>query len=223
MILVQQAQRNWRDSGIAGVQTCSIWTGNDGDGGYLAKFQAGARFPKHAHDGWEQILVMEETLLFAAATRLFQQRGFNGLGMRQIAEHLQIKAPSLYHHFASKEDLTRHAPRRYREEQATRLLAIEDGEDLAEQLRMYAGLFAEMLHDGNRLCMYVTMVREPSFQEQGCVDELQLFAKQNIDWLEKILHAGKGGARLQGGCTRTRTGGNHLRVFRGLHDGFPCR
>jgi len=139
-----------------------------------------------------------ETIL-GAATRLFQQRGFNGLGMRQIAEHLQIKAPSLYHHFASKEDLTRHALRQYREEQATRLLAIEDGEDLAEQLRMYAGLFAEMLHDGNRLCMYVTMVREPSFQEQACVDELRLFAKQNIDWLEKILHARKGGARLPAG------------------------
>ncbi|NVD74436.1 TetR/AcrR family transcriptional regulator [Duganella sp. BJB1802] len=136
-----------------------------------------------------------ETIL-GAATRLFQQRGFNGLGMRQIAEHLQIKAPSLYHHFASKEDLTRHALRQYREEQATRLLAIEDGADLAEQLRMYAGLFAEMLHDGNRLCMYVTMLREPSFQEQACVDELQLFAKQNIDWLEKILHARKGASRL---------------------------
>ncbi|MYN18623.1 TetR family transcriptional regulator [Rugamonas sp. FT107W] len=139
-----------------------------------------------------------ETIL-GPATRLFQQRGFNGLGMRQIAEHLQIKAPSLYHHFASKEDLTRHALRQYREEQAARLLAIEDGEDLAEQLRMYAGLFAEMLHDGNRLCMYVTMVREPSFQEQACVDELQLFAKQNIDWLEKILHARKGGSRLPAG------------------------
>lgn len=150
------------------------------------------------HAKKNQPALTRETIL-GAAIRLFQQRGFSGLGMRQIAEHLQIKAPSLYHHFASKEDLASHALRQYREEQATRLLAIEDGEDLAEQLRMYAGLFAEMLHDGNRLCMYVTMVREPSFQEQACIDELQLFAKQNIDWLEKILHARKGAPRLPAG------------------------
>ncbi|MQA18823.1 TetR/AcrR family transcriptional regulator [Rugamonas rivuli] len=139
-----------------------------------------------------------ETIL-GAAIRLFQQRGFSGLGMRQIAEYLQIKAPSLYHHFTSKEDLTRQALQQYREEQATQLLVIEGMGDLSEQLRMYAGLFAEMLHDGNRLCMYVTMVREPSFQEQACIDELQLFAKQNVDWLEKILHAKNGTQRLPSG------------------------
>lgn len=145
-----------------------------------------------------QLPLTRETIL-GTAIRLFQQRGFSGLGMRQIAEYLQIKAPSLYHHFSSKEDLAKQALQQYREEQATRLLAIEDCGDLGEQLQMYAGLFSEMLHDGNRLCMYVTMVREPSFQEQACIDELQLFAKQNVDWLEKILHAKKGARRLPSG------------------------
>jgi anti-sigma factor ChrR (cupin superfamily) len=64
MILARQNERNWCDTGIAGVQTCSTWTGNDGDGGYLAKFQAGARFPKHAHHGWEQILVLTGAIRF---------------------------------------------------------------------------------------------------------------------------------------------------------------
>jgi|GEM_PF-3146352 len=150
------------------------------------------------HAKKNQPALTRETIL-GAAIRLFQQRGFSGLGMRQIAEHLQIKAPSLYHHFASKEDLASHALRQYREEQASRLLAIEASGDLGEQLRMYAELFAEMLHDGNRLCMYVTMVREPSFQEQACIDELQLFAKQNIHWLEKVLRARKGAPSLPAG------------------------
>lgn len=150
------------------------------------------------HAKKNQPALTRETIL-GAAIRLFQQRGFSGLGMRQIAEHLQIKAPSLYHHFASKEDLASHALRQYREEQASRLLVIEASGDLGEQLRMYAELFAEMLHDGNRLCMYVTMVREPSFQEQACIDELKLFAKQNIDWLEKVLRARKGAPSLPAG------------------------
>jgi len=131
-----------------------------------------------------------ETIL-DAAIRLFQQRGFGGLGMRQIADCLQIRAPSLYHHFASKEDLARQALQQYREEQATRLLAIAEKGDLSEQLQMYAELFAQMLNDGKRPCMYLVMVREPSVQEGSCTDELRLFAKQNVDWLEAILRKRK--------------------------------
>ena len=131
-----------------------------------------------------------ETIL-DAAIRLFQQRGFDGLGMRQIADCLQIRAPSLYHHFASKEDLARQALRQYREEQATRLLAIAERSDLSEKLQMYAELFTEMLNDGKRPCMYLVMVREPSVQEGSCAEELRLFAKQNVDWLEAILRRGK--------------------------------
>ncbi|NHZ94874.1 cupin domain-containing protein [Massilia sp. CCM 8734] len=64
MMLARQETRDWCDSGIAGVQICSTWTGNDGDGGHLARFQAGARFPKHAHHGWEQILVVAGAIRF---------------------------------------------------------------------------------------------------------------------------------------------------------------
>ncbi|KQV61509.1 MULTISPECIES: cupin domain-containing protein [unclassified Duganella] len=64
MNLVRQINREWCDSGIPGIQTCSTWTGNDGDGGYLARFQAGARFPKHSHHGWEQICILEGAIRF---------------------------------------------------------------------------------------------------------------------------------------------------------------
>ena len=64
MILVRQDDRDWCSAGIPGVQTCSTWVGNDGDGGYLARFHAGARFPKHTHQGWEQIFVLEGVIRF---------------------------------------------------------------------------------------------------------------------------------------------------------------
>ena len=127
-----------------------------------------------------------ETIL-DAAIRLFQQHGFGGLGMRQIADRLQIKAPSLYHHFASKEDLAREALRQYREEQSARLLAISESDDLTGKLQAYAELFAKMLHDDIRPCLYLAMVREPSVQEESCTTELRLFARQNVNWLEGIL------------------------------------
>lgn len=64
MILVQQKDRIWSESGIPGVQTCPTWASKNGDGSYLAKFQAGASFPKHTHIGWEQIIVLEGLIRF---------------------------------------------------------------------------------------------------------------------------------------------------------------
>lgn len=129
-----------------------------------------------------------ETIL-SAAIRLFQQFGFSGLGMRQIADNLGIKAPSLYHHFASKEDLAQYAMQQYRAEQAARLQVIAEAGNLtlAQQLLEYTELFAQMLSDGGRPCLYLMLVKEPSFQESPCLEELRLFVAQNVDWLERIL------------------------------------
>ncbi|MFG1401316.1 TetR/AcrR family transcriptional regulator [Xanthobacter sediminis] len=79
--------------------------------------------------------------ILGAAIRLFQQRGFSGLGMREIAAFLKIEVPSLYHHFSSKEALAQQAFEQYRENQAIRLRAIEDLGDLAGRLKAYAALF----------------------------------------------------------------------------------
>lgn len=125
--------------------------------------------------------------ILGAAIHLFQQHGFSGLGMRQIADCLQIKAPSLYYHFESKDDLARSALQHYREEQFYQLQEIEKLGGLTEKLYAYSELFAEMLNDEKRLCLYLIMVREASFQQEPCVSELRLFVKQNIDWLEDTL------------------------------------
>lgn len=49
----------------------------------------------------------QETLrdIRAAATRLFHIHGFDATTMRQIAAEVGIEAPSLYNHFASKDEL----------------------------------------------------------------------------------------------------------------------
>jgi AcrR family transcriptional regulator len=44
--------------------------------------------------------------ILAAARELLEEEGPDALSMRRVAARLGIKAPSLYKHFASKEDLT---------------------------------------------------------------------------------------------------------------------
>ncbi|MDD5824080.1 MAG: TetR/AcrR family transcriptional regulator [Firmicutes bacterium] len=39
------------------------------------------------------------------ALKLFSERGYDGVGVNQIAEAVGIKGPSLYYHFKSKEDI----------------------------------------------------------------------------------------------------------------------
>ena len=43
--------------------------------------------------------------VFESATVLFGDRGYHGVSMRDLAEHLGIAAPSLYKHVASKQQL----------------------------------------------------------------------------------------------------------------------
>lgn len=64
MILNRADTRTWAETGLAGIVSCTTWSGNDGDGGYLAKLSAGAHFPRHGHDGWEQIIVLSGAVRF---------------------------------------------------------------------------------------------------------------------------------------------------------------
>ncbi|MEG0308536.1 MAG: TetR/AcrR family transcriptional regulator [Clostridium sp.] len=45
-----------------------------------------------------------ETIIYEALT-LFSRRGYDGVSMRDVATSVGIKAPSLYNHFKSKEDI----------------------------------------------------------------------------------------------------------------------
>lgn len=42
-----------------------------------------------------------------SAQRLFRERGYAAIGMRELAKEVGMKAPSLYNHYKSKDDLLR--------------------------------------------------------------------------------------------------------------------
>jgi TetR/AcrR family transcriptional regulator, transcriptional repressor for nem operon len=142
-----------------------------------------------------------ETIL-DAIIRLFQKQGFSGLGMRQIAQSLNIQAPSLYYHFASKEEIAQQALRQYSDTVAARLQALEGRGDLADQLRFYVEYPAQMLADGARPCLYLTLVAEPIFQSGPCAEELNRFVEMNLDWLAAAIRGS--GRKLPGGLDDRR-------------------
>lgn len=71
-----------------------------------------------------------------AALTLFAERGYLGTGMRDLAEHVGIRAPSLYNHLGAKQDLLRELV----DEAMADLLtahraALASSPDVVEQLR----------------------------------------------------------------------------------------
>jgi TetR/AcrR family transcriptional repressor of nem operon len=128
--------------------------------------------------------------ILGAATRIAQAHGYNGLNFRDLAADVGIKAPSIYHHFASKADLGTAVAKRYWEDSAGDLETIskEMGDPL-RALHEYPSIFRRSLENGNRLCLCSFMSAEYDDLPTGVQKEIQAFADVNVAWLSKNLAA----------------------------------
>jgi AcrR family transcriptional regulator len=81
------------------------------------------------------------------ATRLFAERGFEGTSMADLAEHVGLRKASLFHHFASKEELRRAVLERLVLRVTATLAdaAKPDGEDFGKRIDLVTDKVVEML------------------------------------------------------------------------------
>lgn len=122
--------------------------------------------------------------------RLFSQRGYDAVGVEQIAAAVGIKAPSLYKHYKSKQDIFdaifEETARRYEEftdtisvhvrnsEQDVTVFEKISADDLVEKVR---SLIAYSLHDE-----YVSMFRRMMTIEQFRSPELsELYSQRYVN------------------------------------------
>jgi TetR/AcrR family transcriptional repressor of nem operon len=130
--------------------------------------------------------------ILTAATRIAQAHGYNGLNFRDLASEVGIKAPSIYHHFASKADLGAAVAKRYWQDTAARLdgMTAEFAGDPLRALHEYAArTFRPSLANGNRICLCSFMSAETDDLPPEVRKEVQAFADVNITWLGKTLVA----------------------------------
>src|SRR5690606_4897112 len=96
-------------------------------------------------------------LIIQAATRLFAEKGYEGMTMKEIAREVGIKAPSLYAFFESKEDIFLHIYREVMEGHLQLAKANTEPSDqtVKEQLeRMLHTIMEYQLQDPLRMKIY---------------------------------------------------------------------
>lgn len=130
-----------------------------------------------------------------AARRSAQAHGYTGLNFRDLAGEVGIKAASIYHHFPSKADLGAAVAKRYWEDTAADLEALQgSAQDAISCLARYPQIFRRSLESENRLCMGSFMSAEYDDLPEPVKKEVQTFADINVAWLAaRLREAGLSG------------------------------
>lgn len=142
-------------------------------------------------------------IILNQAVALIEQKGEPALSMRELAEALGIKTPSLYHHVASMEelwiDISRYASERLRQAQLAAIQGKERDEALCALAWAYRGFARE--HTG----LYQVIILLPSLPEEArgqlaemvaepifqALTKYELTPEQAIHWqrvLRGIIH-----------------------------------
>lgn len=130
--------------------------------------------------------------ILAAATKIAQAHGYGGLNFRDLAEDVGIRAASIYHHFTNKADLGAAVARRYWQDSAAALEALQvESADPLQSLHRYPETFRKALENANRICLCSFMAAESDDLPAEVMKEVRTFAEVHIAWLSKALLAAK--------------------------------
>lgn len=114
--------------------------------------------------------------------------GVSAFSYGDLAKELGIKAPSIHHHFRTKEDLVTAIAERYRLEFADAVATIPAG-SAQERLQGYAELFARTAQS-DQLCLCGAVAAEWLSVGDGPRQEVAVFFADQVGWLEAEIAAG---------------------------------
>lgn len=128
-----------------------------------------------------------ETIM-AAARKMVQTRGYNGLSFRELAKEVGIKSASIHYHFPTKGDLGAALAKRYTEDGLQYLDGLRShSEDLNVWMKGYTDVFRMALVNDNRMCLCGIMSAEYDDLPPEVRTEVDGFTELNVRWLTEVL------------------------------------
>nr|WP_280640069.1 helix-turn-helix domain-containing protein [Pseudomonas sp. RGM2987] len=124
----------------------------------------------------------------AAARKMVQTRGYNGLSFRELAKEVGIKSASIHYHFPTKGDLAAALAKRYTEDGLEYLDGLRaHSEDSNEWIKGYTDIFRIALVNENRMCLCGIMSAEYHDLPPEVRTEVDGFTELNVRWLTEVL------------------------------------
>jgi len=137
-----------------------------------------------------------------AAERMTRDGGYHDVSFRRIADDVGIKSASVFHHFASKEELGAAVARRYTDRF---MEVIGDPNDASlsanEKLARYCDAYRHAQKIDDRMCLCGMLGAEISSLPKDVAKEVRRFFDLNIAWLEAALTPARGSASISASIT----------------------
>ncbi|MGQ7846390.1 TetR/AcrR family transcriptional regulator [Granulosicoccus sp. 3-233] len=135
-------------------------------------------------------------LILDSAQALAQARGFNGFSYADIAAEVGIRKASIHHHFPTKHALETELLERYRATFIAELNSIESSvSGSVERLQRYAQLYTNTLSN-HCICLAGMMASDVGALPEQLKPSLEGFFREHMEWLTKVLAAGKSAGEL---------------------------
>lgn len=135
-------------------------------------------------------------LILDSAQALAQTRGVNAFSYADIAAELCVKKASIHYHFPSKQDLEVELLERYRSTFMAELRKIASTiKGSVEKLEHYAQMYTNTLRN-DRICLGGMMASDVSTLPEQLTPSLVSFFEEQVDWLAKVMDAGKKAGEL---------------------------
>lgn len=138
----------------------------------------------------------DEDEVLERAMNLFWLRGYEGLGLSELLEHMQISRQSLYDTFGSKRELFVRAIEHYRVTQLAQALALLDREgSRIENVKAVVRFFEQLATDQRcRGCLVANALVEMGPHDQ----EIAALLRNTLELLQKALHQALREAQARG-------------------------
>lgn len=122
------------------------------------------------------------------ARALIQQGGVNGFSYGDLAAKLDIKSPTIHHHFPRKDDLVAAVTAHYRQEFNATTEAITDGQ-ATDMIRAYAQLFSNTA-SADRMCLCGAVSADWVGVGEATKAEVSGFFDDQVSWLSTRISNG---------------------------------
>ncbi|MEM9039463.1 MAG: TetR/AcrR family transcriptional regulator [Actinomycetota bacterium] len=128
------------------------------------------------------------------ATLLIRTRGVTGFSVGDVADRVGVRAPSIHHHFARKDDLIAETISRYRQTFRADVDRIEATDPL-DRLRRFADLFLRAVDDDVLCLCGAAIAAWDDLSEPGRLQTSGFFGDQ-LAWVESEVTTGVEQGRL---------------------------